>query len=424
MSEIIVTGISHKTAPVELREKLAFTESELGRSFAWCIAPNGISEAVILSTCNRTEIYAGGREAGELCQATKDMLKAVKKIDAETVGSKLYVYTGEAAVEHLFNVAAGLDSMLLGETQILGQVKEAYGKAVGAGTVGSFFHALFRHAVTAAKRVQTETGINCHAVSVSSAAVELAKKIFPRLEDRMVLVIGAGKISELTIRHLYAQGVKKVVVVNRTRSRADQLAACCGGLSADFESRRHWMAQADIVISSTGAPHFVLDKEEIAAVMHDRRSKPLFLVDIAVPRDIDPQVNTLENVCLYDIDDLQAVVAANIKEREIEACKAEVILKEEITAFFRWFKAREVVPLIAALRRKAENIRQSELEISLKKMTNLSDREKKHVENLTRAIVNRILREPVLRLKEFAVADQSDIRVTSLCQLFALDEET
>ncbi len=423
MTEIIVVGINHKTAPVELREKLAFTESELSRSFAWCAGCDVLAEAVILSTCNRTEIYVSGRDAGELEGAVTAMLGSVKGIDTGSIRPNLYIHTGETAVEHLFKVAAGLDSMVLGETQILGQVKEACSKASDAGTVGSIFHALFRHAVTAAKRVQTETAINRNAASVSFAAVELAKKIFRRLDDSTVLVIGAGKMSELTLRHLYDQGAKKVVVVNRTRSRADQLAVCFGGLSADYGERRHWLARADIVISSTGAPHFVLDREEIASVMRKRRGKPLFLIDIAVPRDIDPRVNTLENVYLYDIDDLQAVVAANMKERENEARKAGVILKEEMAAFYLWFKTREVVPLISALRRKAETIRLSELEVSLKKLNNLSDREKKHVENLTRAIVNRILREPVLRIKEFAVADKSDIYVASLCQLFDLEEE-
>jgi glutamyl-tRNA reductase len=271
--------------------------------------------------------------------------------------------------------------------------------------------------------VQTETGINQNAASVSYAAVELAKKIFGRLDNRTVLVLGAGKMSELTLRHLYDQGVKEVIVVNRTKERADKLAHSFGGVAEYYENRRECLFKADIVISSTGAPHFILEREEMAAVMRTRRGKPIFLIDIAVPRDIDPRVNELDNVYLYDIDDLQAVVAANLKDRQHEAVKARHIIREEISHFQSWLKTQEVTPLIAALRHKAETIRLSELDVSLKKLANLSDKEKKHVENLTRAIVNRILKEPVLRIKEFALEDRSEVFVTSLCQLFDLTDE-
>lgn len=423
MTEIIAIGINHKTAPVELREKLAFTESQLARSYDFCKGKRELSECVVLTTCNRTEVYAAGRDDEGACRAVMEMLAAIKEIDPDAVTPVLYVHRREKAVEHLFLVTSGLDSMVLGETQILGQVKEAYSKAGTAGLVGSVFHALFRSSVTAAKRVQTETAINQNAASVSYAAVELAKKIFGRLTDRTVLVLGAGKMSELTLRHLYDQGVRSVIVVNRTKERADHLAACFGGVSEYYEKRRDCLIKADIVISSTGAPHFVLEKEEMAQVMRTRRGRPLFLIDIAVPRDIDPQVNALENVYLYDIDDLQAVVSANFREREQEAVKARLILQEEIGQFQAWFKTQEVVPLIAALRRKAENIRQAELETTIRRLGNLSEKEQKHIDNLTRAIVNRILREPVLRIKEFALEDRSELYVASLCQLFDLDTE-
>lgn len=422
MTDIIVIGINHKTAPVELREKLSFTDSQMARSLAFCKESEDIDECIVLSTCNRTEIYAAGRDRDTCSALVLAMLAQVKDIDTDKVRPNLYLYTQEKAVEHLFHVTAGLDSMILGETQILGQVKDAYNRANDAGTVESIFHAMFRQAVTAAKRVQTETGINQNAASVSYAAVELAKKIFGKLDDRTVLVIGAGKMSELTLRHLYDQGAKRIVVVNRTKSRADQLASCFGGASEDYENRRECLSRSDIVISSTGAPHFVLNREEMISVMRARRGKPIFLIDIAVPRDIDPRVNTLENVYLYDIDDLQAVVSANLREREQEAEKAKLILDEQIKEFHVWFKTQEVVPFIAALRQKAESIRQVELERSIKRLSNLSDKEIKHVDNLTRAIVNRILREPVLRIKELALEDRSDMYVTSLCRLFDLDE--
>ena len=423
LTEIIIIGINHKTAPVELREKLSFTESQLTRSLAFCREQSRIYECAILTTCNRTEIYAVGTDQESLCQLIMQMLAEIKDIDTEAVRPNLYIYAQDKAVQHLFTVTAGLDSMILGETQILGQVKDAYAKANEAGTVSSTFHALFRQAVTAAKRVQTETGINQNAASVSYAAVELAKKIFGRLDNRTVLILGAGKMSELTLRHLYDQGVKKVIVVNRTKERADKLADCFGGVAEYFEKRRDCLVQADIVISSTGAPHFVLEKEEMMSVMRSRRGKPIFLIDIAVPRDIDPKINDLDNVYLYDIDDLQAVVASNLKDREHEAVKARLIIREEISEFQIWFKTQEVTPLIAALRGKAEAIRQAELEVSLgKRLASLSDKEKKHVENLTKAIVNRILREPVLRIKEFALDDNSELYVASLCQLFDLKE--
>ncbi|MBS3887343.1 MAG: glutamyl-tRNA reductase [Dethiobacter sp.] len=423
MTEIMIMGINHKTAPVELREKLSFTESQLTRSLAFCKASCEISEAIILTTCNRTEIYVVGAGEELLRLRIMQLLAEIKEIDTVALRPNLYLHTREKAVEHLFTVTAGLDSMILGETQILGQVKDAYAKGKEAETVGAVFHALFRQAVTAAKRVQTETGINQNAASVSYAAVELAKKIFGRLDNRTVLVLGAGKMSELTLRHLYDQGVKEVIVVNRTKERADKLAHSFGGVAEYYENRRECLIKADIVISSTGAPHFILEREEMAAVMRARRGKPIFLIDIAVPRDIDPKVNELDNVYLYDIDDLQAVVAANLKDRQHEAVKARLIVKEEIAHFQTWLKTQEVTPLIAALRHKAETIRQSELDVSLKKLANLSDKERKHVENLTRAIVNRILREPVLRIKEFALEDRSEVFVTSLCQLFDLTEE-
>jgi glutamyl-tRNA reductase len=422
VTEIIIVGINHKTAPVELREKLSFSESQLKRSLEFCKEHQDMAECVILTTCNRTEIYAVGSDHDLLLKQIMEMLAQIKEIDTVAVRPNLYTYTQAKAVEHLFTVTAGLDSMILGETQILGQVKDAYTKGNESGTVGSIFHALFRQAVTAAKRVQTETAINQNAASVSYAAVELAKKIFGHLSNRTVLILGAGKMSELTLRHLYDQGVKKVIVVNRTKGRADKLAACFGGVAEYFDKRRDCLIEADIVISSTGAPHFVLDKDEMAMVMRIRRGKPIFLIDIAVPRDIDPKVNDLDNVYLYDIDDLQAVVASNMKDREQEAVNARLIIKEEITEFQIWLKTKEVTPLIAALRGKAESIRRSELDVSLKKLANLSDKEKKHVENLTRAIVNRILREPVLRIKEFALEDKSELYVASLCQLFDLEE--
>ncbi|NLM51324.1 MAG: glutamyl-tRNA reductase [Firmicutes bacterium] len=422
MPEILVVGINHKTATVEVREKLAFTKSQLSQAFKLLQTLEEISEAVIVSTCNRTEIYTCGKDQESLFAGTLKMLEKIKKIDSLTIRSYLYTYKQEEAVRHLFRVTAGLDSMIIGETQILGQIKTAYADAVAAGLVDSYFHTLFRLAITAAKRVQTETDINQNAASVSYAAVELAKKIFPSLEGRTVMIVGAGKMSELTLRHLYEHGAQNVWVVNRNRGRAKKIAARYGGRSEDFPKLYQCLLKADIVISSTSAPHYVLRAKELAEVHRQRQGKPLFLIDIAVPRDIEPQVGELENVFLYDIDDLQAVVAENLDKRKQDAILAEKIIDEEIEEYKKWFKTRAAAPLIAALHAKAEKIRSSHLEVTLRKLAHLDEREKKHVENLTRALVNSIIRDPVLRLKESALEAKRDFYLNSFCHLFALED--
>ncbi|NLP37061.1 MAG: glutamyl-tRNA reductase [Firmicutes bacterium] len=422
MSEILVVGINHKTATVEVREKLAFSKSQLAQALAFLRTLDEVYEAVIISTCNRTEIYSFGKDGESLLDATLIMLEKIKKIDPHTIRSYLYTYGQEEAVRHLFRVTAGLDSMILGETQILGQVKTAYADAVAADLVDSYFHTLFRLAVTAAKRVQTETEINQNAASISYAAVELAKNIFASLQGRTVMIIGAGKMSELTLRHLYEQGAQNVWVVNRNRGRAKKIAAKYGGRSEDFNNLYRCLVKADIVISSTSAPHYVLRAKDLSRIHAQRQGKPLFLIDIAVPRDIEPQAGELENVFLYDIDDLQAVVAENMDKRKQEALAAEKILDEEIDEYKKWFKTRAAAPLIAALHKKAEKIRTSHLEGTLRKLANLDEREKKHVVNLTRAIVNGILRDPVLRLKESALEANKDFYLNSFCRIFALED--
>ncbi|MCR3922401.1 MAG: glutamyl-tRNA reductase, partial [Firmicutes bacterium] len=338
LTKVVLIGINHKTAPVELREKLSFSGSQLTQSLAFCQGSEAISECVIITTCNRTEIYAAADNEQLLLRTIMKMLTEIKGIDTVAIRPNLYIHTQEIAVAHLFTVTAGLDSMILGETQILGQVKDAYAKAIEAGTVGSVFHALFRQAVTAAKRVQTETAINKNAASVSYATVELAKKRFGNLTDCTVMILGAGKMSELTLHHLYDQGAKQVVVINRTKEHADKLAASYGGRAEYYEKRHDCLLHTDIVISSTGAPHYVLRTHEVTQIMRERGGNPLFLIDIAVPRDIEPEVGELENVYLYDIDDLQAVVDANLQERQQEAVQARQILQEEISQFHIWLK--------------------------------------------------------------------------------------
>ncbi len=422
--DIIILGINHKTAPVEIREKLAFTAKQLEEAFIYLKSDLNLRECVILSTCNRTEFYAVTSEASKGREAVLSMINELKGIAPGELENCLFFYNCREAVAHLFAVTAGLDSMILGETQIIGQVREAYEKADTAGIIGKVLHALFRQALTCGKRVQTETEINQNAASVSYAAVELAKKIFGRLTNKSVLIIGAGEMSELTLRHVYDQGATDVYVSNRTRERAEKLASCFGGKTWDYDNREECLEKVDIVISSTGAPHFIIKKAEMVRIMRSRKNKPLFMIDIAVPRDFDPEINDINNVYLYDIDDLQGVVASNMKDREKEGRRAEIIVEEETAEFQIWFKTLDVVPLITALRKKAESIRQTELNNSLSsKLGQLDKKQQKAVDNLTKAIINRILREPVLRIKEFAVENKSEAYVASLCQLFDLEGE-
>jgi len=422
--DLVALGVNHKTAPVEIREQLAFSEKQVKQVLQGLIQGDGLKECAVLSTCNRTEVYALAAGAEKVQSAFAGYLKVNRGLDPAGLRNFTYVYTGREAARHLFRVAAGLDSMILGETQILGQVKKAYEQAAACGTLDKVLHALFRRALECGKRVHSETEINQNSASVSYTAVKLAQDVFGQLAGCSVLVIGAGKMSELTLQHLHTHGCREMLIINRTRERAEALVALFGGKIFDYKSMGDCLVKADIVISSTGSPHFIIKKPLVAAAMRARKNRPLFFIDIAVPRDVDPAVNDLHNVYLYDIDDLQAVVDANIKEREREARKAELIIDQEVDEYCFWYKTLNVVPLIAALRQKAEKIRQEELAKMVGGcLSRLSPKEQKAVDNLTRLIVNRILREPVLKIKEFAAEERSEVYAASLCHLFDLDED-
>lgn len=421
---IVVLGINHKTAPVEVREKLAFTDNQLEEAYSLLKADKEIKECVLLSTCNRTELYANCDDFEKGKEALIKFLCDLKNVSPQAIRPSVYFYKAAKAVSHLFLVGSGLDSMVIGETQILGQVRTSYEKADSNNSVSKVFHHLFRQAIVAGKRVQSETGINNNAVSISYAAVELAKRIFDNLESRSVLVMGAGKMSHITLKHLCNQGVKDIYVVNRTKQRAIELAEKFNGQHVEYKDMYESMQNVDIVISSTGAPHYMIKKDDMTKLMKRRKNRPIFLIDIAVPRDIEPSIDDLSSVYLYDIDNLQGVVDENMSERVKAAEKAKLIIEEETVEFEIWYKTLDVVPLITALRQKAESIRQTELKRSLDaKLGKLDDKEKKAVDNLTRAIMNRILREPVLRIKDIAVKDKSESYVASLCHLFDLDVE-
>ncbi|MBA4370846.1 MAG: glutamyl-tRNA reductase [Coriobacteriaceae bacterium] len=420
--QLTLVGLSHKTAPIEIREKLTFPAHRQEEALSVLTSGPEVAEAVILSTCNRTEIYAvtsGEDGAGAII----DFLCDYHALDRHDLVRYLYMSEGEVVVRHLFRVVASLDSMVVGEAQILGQVKEAYDHSFSSGGCSRVFNKLFRQSFEVGKRVRTETEIGESAVSISYAAVELAKKVFDSLEARTILVLGAGKMSELTAKHLVSQGVKTVLVANRTHERAVELAERFHGEAIRFDDLYARMRDADIVISSTAATHHVITKERVAEVMRTRHGRPLFLIDIAVPRDVEPAVNDLSGVFVYDIDDLSGVVESNLEERMREAEKAEGLIEEEIAGFEAWLESMEVVPTVAAIRAKAEQVRAGELEKALKRLGGLSEKELATIDALTSAIVNKMLHAPTSRLKELAGEKDGYVYVETARHLYELDDE-
>jgi glutamyl-tRNA reductase len=397
---ILIVGLSHKTAPVEIRERVAFAPTAMQKPLQELAELSAINEGIIISTCNRVELCAVSREPEAGLAQLKRFLSDYHGIFPDELYPHLYEYQGEDAIRHLFRVASSLDSMVIGEPQILGQIKTAYGYATEFKTAGLILNRFFHKAFSVAKRVRTETDIASNAVSVSFAAVELARKIFGSLEEKTVMLIGAGEMCELAARHFVNNGVSSVLVTNRTFERAEKLAAEFNGRAITFDDFPHHLQQVDIVLTSTGAPNFILGPKKVEEVLRLRRNKPMFFIDIAVPRDIDPKVNSLANVYLYDVDDLQGVVQANLKERHKEAKKAEGIIDLEIGQFHRWLSSLEVVPTIVSLRNKLEDVRRGELSKTFSSLKDLGERERKAIEALTSAIVNKVLHQPITILKQ------------------------
>lgn len=417
---ILVVGLSHKTAPVEIREKVAFAPTAMETPLHALLALPGINEGIIVSTCNRVELYATSRDADAGMAQLKRFLAEFHRLSLEELEPHLYDYRGEEAIRHVFRVAASLDSMVIGEPQILGQIKTAYGYASEFKTAGLILNRFLHKAFSVAKRVRTETNIASNAVSVSFAAVELARKIFSSLNDKTVLIIGAGEMCELAARHFVNNGVTSVMVTNRTLERAEKLAQEFSGRAVAFSEFPHHLHQVDIILTSTGAPDFILSHKQVEEVIRLRKNKPMFLIDIAVPRDIDPRVNDIDNIYLYDVDDLQGVVQANLKERQKEAKKAEAIIQEEIGQFFQWLSCLDVVPTIVSLRRKMEEIRQKEMEKTFANLKHLGAEERKAIEALTGAIINKILHQPTAVLKN-AQNGEGDSYVDAVRTLFGLE---
>ena len=413
---LLLVGLNHKTAPIELRERLSVGKAQLAEALAGLKALDGLSECLLLSTCNRTEVYAYTKhrsDDGTIFGWMSDFFHVPQDdFDAHT-----YSIAGHKAAEHLFGVAGGIDSMVIGETQILGQVKEAYAVASELGATGSVLNTLFQQAASVGKRVRTETEISRGASSAGSAAVLLAKSIFGELAGRAVLVVGAGEIAELTIEHLTSCGIGRVLVTNRTYPRAVKLAKKFDGEPVKFDDLASAFERADIVITSTGASEPIIGREMIQQAMRSRRGRPIFLIDIAVPRDVEADVSKLDNVFLYNIDDLHAVVESDKANRRAEIEKVETIIAEEVDEFSRWFRTMEAVPVITALREKFEDIRQAELEKLCRKLPHLSPEDMEAISAATKSIVNKLSHDPMIRIKE-CMADAEKLQV--ICDTFGI----
>ncbi|MBI5038345.1 MAG: glutamyl-tRNA reductase [Nitrospirae bacterium] len=420
--DIILVGLSHNTAPVEIRERLSFSGEQLIAGILRLRAHEEVLECVILSTCNRVEVYTTVEKPELGVARVKDFLHAYQPdIPLERITQHLYTHKNEGVVRHLFRVAASLDSMVIGEAQILGQVKDAFDCALLNKTTGVVLNKLFKKSIFTAKRVRTETRIGESAVSISFAAVELAKKIFSNLRSKTGMLVGAGEMGELAAQNLVNSGIKEIVVSNRNYDRALDLARSYNGRVARFEDFLQEMVNVDVVICSTGAPNYVIRFEDVQDIIHRRNNRPLFFIDISVPRNIDPEINKIGNVFLYDIDDLQAVVETNLKARKEEAEKGEKIVAEEVGKFTQWFKSLEVVPTIIALKDKVEEIRRKELERTMGRLRSLSPEEVQIIDGLTNTIINKILHNPLVALKLEAHSTNGLLYAEAVRKLFNLE---
>jgi glutamyl-tRNA reductase len=414
-------GVSHHTAGVEVRERFALTSAEL-RALLEREASHGRS-GLVLSTCNRVELIACGSDPGVLCTALPGFLAREHGLPETALTGRLYTHVGRAAVSHLFRVAASLDSMVVGEPQILGQMKEQYAAAAVAGASGRVLHRCFHKSFSVAKRVRAQTGIAEKAVSIGSAAVELARRIFDRFEDKSALLLGAGAMGELTARQLLGQGVGSVLVANRTFDRAIDVARALGGVPVPWEHLARYLPLADLVVAAASGDDFLLGPAVVEEALRERRRRPIFLIDLAVPRAFDPALNALDGVYLYDIDDLEGVIADNRGARAREAAKAETIVEAEVDAFWRWFASLDVVPTVVALREKLDAIRRRELERSLAALGEVDPRQRDLIDRLTQSIVNKILHAPVTTLRRHCAEPSEAFYIEAARRLFRLGGE-
>jgi glutamyl-tRNA reductase len=415
-------GLNHRTAPIELRERLAVAEAEISISLQEMINQPSIREASLLSTCNRVEITMVTHDPDAAIAVVHEWFAHKADMDLDLVREHLYSYTTDDAINHLFSVASGLDSLVLGEPQIFGQVKTSYEQALAAGTAGHILHRLYQSTFAAAKRARSETGIGKQAVNISSCAVELAKRIFGDLSGKTVMLIGAGEMAELAARHLRSNGCTSILVANRTLERAKKLAIEFEGHALTLEELPEYLDSADIIVSSTGASTYVLLPDVVEEAMKKRAMKPIFLVDIAVPRDIDPRVGDVDGAYLYDIDDLQQVVQGNQEQREKESEQARALLKEDAQSLLTWLKSLESVPLIRAIQEQTEQMRGEELEKARRYMKDLSDEQNEMVERFSRALMKRFMHPTLRTLKTLPDDIEGDLLMGAARRLFEVDQ--
>lgn len=420
---VVVVGMNYRTAPVEIRERFALSEHQLTDALQQLLQVESVSECVIVSTCNRTEWYVVVDRMHMCGHDIRHFMEQWYGVERRVFTPYLYIHESERAIEHLFRVTAGLDSMVVGETQILGQIRQAFLHAQEQGATGTCFNHVFKQAITFAKRAHAETNINDNAVSVSYAAIELGKRIFGSFAGKKVLILGAGKMSELTVKHLYSQGAAEVMVANRTLYRAEELAKQYHGRACTLDNVKSLLPEADIVISSTGSPTYVLRASDVERMMKQRRTRPLFLIDIAVPRDLDPGIGEVSNVFLYDIDDLEGIVQSNLEVRDKAALKIEDMIDEELVEYRHWLQMLGVHPLIRSLQSKANRIHENTLDSMFKKLPDLSDREAKVIRQLTKSMLNQMMHDPILQIKELAAGKNGADAMHYFAELFALEEE-
>ena len=421
MLDIILLGINHKTASVEVRECIAFSEDQTKKALHSLLGKSFIKEVLLFSTCNRVEILLVTDNKAQAVEETKGFIAEFNKIPLEKFEDALYIHHGDDAVRHVFRVASSLDSMVVGEPQILGQVKEAYRTAIDAKASGVILNRLLHRTFFVAKRIRTETGIGDRAVSISYAAVELARKIFGVLADKTILLIGAGEMAELAVEHLIRNKAVKVWVANRTFEKGVELARRFDGQAIGFDEIPESLKTVDIIISSTGAPDYVIQRDQVKGVLRKRKNRPLFFIDIAVPRDIDPEINRLNNTYVYDIDDLKGVIDENVEDRRKEAIKAERIVDESVIRFRQWYESLEVVPTIVALRNKMESIAALELKKTLQSCM-ISEEDATALHKMADSMINKILHDPTRFLKHDGMREDKSFYIDTVRKLFKLDE--
>ncbi len=421
MLDILLLGINHNTAPIEVRECIAFTEDQSKSALHSLMRKTFIKEALLFSTCNRVEVLVVTDDSTRAVAETKNFIAEFNKIPLEKFESALYVHEGNEAVRHVFRVAASLDSMLVGEPQILGQIKAAYRTATEEKTSGVILNRLLHRTFFVAKKIRSETGIGDRAVSISYSAVELARKIFDVLEGKKVLLIGAGEMAELAVEHLIRCKVDQVWVANRTFENGVELATQFNGQAIRFEEIPESLKTVDIIISSTGATEYVIRADQVKGIIRKRKNRPLFFIDIAVPRDIDPDINRLSNSYVYDIDDLKGIIDENIEDRHKEAIKGERIVDEAVIRFREWYESLDVVPTIIALRKKMTAIAEAELKKTLQ-ASMISEQEARAVRRMAESLINKILHDPTRFLKRNGMLEDKSFYIDSVRKLFNLDE--